>query len=716
MAKKQKPKKKGSTTPKAATNKTKQRILPDFFHHTPLMCGLIMLFSFILYSNTIQHDYTQDDALVIYDNMYTTQGLAGIPGILKYDTFKGFFKVEGKEKLVAGGRYRPLSLILFAIEWQLFKTAKKDSNGHISRDLDGNIIYEGNTVIYHIGNILFYGLTGIVLYLLLLRLFKSADPTAAAFMAVATTFLFMAHPIHTEAVANIKGRDEILTLLGSLAAVYYSIRGYQENNPLMGIGAAVLFFLALLAKENAITFVAIVPLVYYFFTKADLRTIVTRSLPFLGVAIVFLFVRAAVLGWDFGEPSGELMNNPFLKLENGQWVFMGFMEKMAVIIYSLGKYILLLFFPHPLTHDYYPRVIDLMSWGDWQVILAFLVHVGLLAYAIRGLFKKDLMSFGILFYLITLSIVSNIVFPVGTNMSERFVFMPSVGFCFVIALLAYRWVLGGEKRVKNVAQFYPVFAALGIVLILFTYKTYDRNKAWKDNFTLFTNDIQYSPNSAKLRNSVGAELSIKSQKVGDPNQEKAMLQEAIGHLTEAIRIHPTYENAYLQMGNAYNYLKQYDKAIEYYDKVLQLDPDDLNGINNKAVALREARRYDEALQLYQQLRSLGAPKSEVDFKMAYVYEEAGKFYSGQGQQDRAIGYFNQAMPLSKDKDKLTYFIGVAYSLKKDYSKAIEMLEKALSLTEKEENKGNIYRTLASVYQEAGNPEKAAEYARRVQGQ
>ena len=74
------------------------------------------------------------------------------------------------------------------------------------------------------------------------------------------------------------------------------------------------------------------------------------------------------------------------------------------------------------------------------------------------------------------------------------------------------------------------------------------------------------------------------------------------------------------------------------------------------------------------------------------------------------------MPLSSDRDKLTYFIGVAHSLKKDFPQAIASLEKALSMTEKEENKVNIYRALASVHREAGNPAKAAEYTRRLGGQ
>ena len=75
------------------------------------MIGFLLL-SFLLYGNTLNHEYTQDDAIVIYDNMFTEQGIEGIPGILKYDTFYGFFKEAGKAKLVSGGRYRPFTLII----------------------------------------------------------------------------------------------------------------------------------------------------------------------------------------------------------------------------------------------------------------------------------------------------------------------------------------------------------------------------------------------------------------------------------------------------------------------------------------------------------------------------------------------------------------------------------------------------------------------------
>ena len=172
---------------------------------TYLAVGLFFL-SVLIYSNTFKHDFAQDDAIVITENMFTTQGVKGIPGLFKYDTFFGFFKVEGKAKLVSGGRYRPLTPAMFALEYQLFGESPKAM---------------------HVLNAIWYGITVVVLYLLLLALFQARikwdtalKTTAIYWIPLLAAFIFAVHPLHTEAVANIKGRDEIMTLLGSLRRLY----------------------------------------------------------------------------------------------------------------------------------------------------------------------------------------------------------------------------------------------------------------------------------------------------------------------------------------------------------------------------------------------------------------------------------------------------------------------------------------------------------------
>src|SRR6056297_2988110 len=81
---------------------------------------VLFVIAFLAYAQTIPYDFVQDDAIVITDNEFTKKGFAGIGDLFKYDTFRGFFKTEGKDKLVAGGRYRPLTPVFFAVGVQLF--------------------------------------------------------------------------------------------------------------------------------------------------------------------------------------------------------------------------------------------------------------------------------------------------------------------------------------------------------------------------------------------------------------------------------------------------------------------------------------------------------------------------------------------------------------------------------------------------------------------
>ncbi len=658
-----KPKKKErktTTTPKPKPITKSQ--FPAWWTNVRLHSLLIFAVCFLLYSNTITHDYTQDDAIVIYDNMFTTEGAAGIGGILKYDTFYGFFKEEGKANLVAGGRYRPMTLVLFALEWQLFGK---------------------NPTIGHLMNILWYGLTCMMLYWLLLRLFRGRkNEDFVYFIALATTLLFAAHPLHTEAVANIKGRDEIITLLGSLAALYFSLRAFDEKKPLWAILAGILFFLGLMAKENAITFLAIVPLSFFVFRKANIGQIATQLAPFAVATIAFLAIRTSILGLDISEPGIELMNNPFVKLESNRWVSFTGGEWLATIFYTLGKYVQLLFVPHPLTHDYYPRHVDIMSFDDWRVLLSVVVYVAMAAYALFRLPKKDIISYGILFFLITLSIVSNIVFPIGTNMSERFMFMPSVGFCLVVATLLWRLVEWQQKgtKITSIKQLNTGLIAVGIISLLFGAKTFTRNFTWKDNYTLFTTDIKTSPNSAKLRNAVGGELFTQSVKEQNETKRTKMLNDADGHLAEANRIHPTYKNAYLLRGNVNNYLKKYDESISYYNKALQVDPDYQDAINNLAITYTNAGQY------------FGEVKHETDKALSYLNEGIklrpndvetlrllGIAHGVKGEVNKTLDYLTRALEFAPDNASVLYNLGAAYYQLNDPVKAQEYMDKAKAI-------------------------------------
>ena len=621
------------------------------FANPRLLAAILAALSFLLYANTFSHDYTLDDAIVITENMYTQKGAAGIPGLFNYDTFYGFFKEEGKAALVSGGRYRPLTPAMFAIEVQLF----------------GN-----NPMAGHIFNALWYALTVLVLFALLRQLFRfKTNEERASFMAFAAAAIFAAHPVHTEVVANIKGRDEIIALLGSLAALYLAIKMYSEQSKKIGLSilGGLCFFLALLSKENAITFVAILPLTFYYFTNAKFKTIAMLTAPALAATVVFLVIRFSIVPLS-GKLPMELMNNPFLEFTGGRYVPLDSGKQLATIIYTLGEYLRLLIFPFPLTHDYYPRHVEVMNWGQIQVLLSFLLHVGLGVLAIMGLKKKSLISYGIWFYLITLSIVSNLLFPIGTNMAERLIFMPSVGFCIVAAVLLDRAKakLGSSSSWGILIGLTAIF---GILTIL-------RNPAWKDNMTLFSTDIEVSKNSAKLCNALGGELFVQASKIKDDAKRTAMLQRAVPYLENAIRIHPQYKNAYLLLGNCYNGLKNYDKSIASYMAALQLYPDDPEVTNNLGITYREAGLY---------------------------YGETEK------NPQKALEFIEKAYQTRPNEYETLRLLGVAYGSMQRIDKAIEFFEKAL-LQKPDDAMANY--NLGISYQYGGKPDIAATYLAKAE--
>lgn len=213
------------TNSKASLNLV-QKLMKPKWH--PLV---IFFLSFLLYANTLGHDFTQDDPLVITSNSFTTQGLEGISGILSKDTFYGFFGEAGKDQLVAGGRYRPFSLIMFAFEYELFGA---------------------NPFVGHLMNVVLYGLLGVLIYYLLISLFRNViSPERILFFAFFTSLIYIFHPVHTEAVANIKGRDEIMTMLLSASAWLILLKPGKKWFHFLLSG--LIFFMAMMSKENAIT-------------------------------------------------------------------------------------------------------------------------------------------------------------------------------------------------------------------------------------------------------------------------------------------------------------------------------------------------------------------------------------------------------------------------------------------------------------------------------
>lgn len=654
---------------------------PSYFTNIKLICLKLFVVSFLVYSGTLTHEFTQDDAIVITENDFTKAG--DIKSLLSYDTFRGFFKVEGKADLVEGGRYRPLTPIMFAIGWK------------ISQD----------PMLFHVMNVLWYALTVVLLFIVMLKMLNASSyEPYAYFVAFVTAMLFAIHPIHTEVVANIKGRDEIMTLFLSLAAIYFSLKAYDKkaNIPHMII-AGLFFFLAMMSKEMAVVFIPIVAISFYVFRKENVFNSLIQTIPYLVAFLVFMIIRYQVLGIVLGTgvESMELMNNPYLKIEGNRWVEFSSGERYGTIFYTLGKYIQLLVLPHTLTHDYYPYAIPITTFKDSEAMISLLVYMGLIAVGVWGVLKRKHFAYGIAFFLISLFLVSNLKIVIGVNMAERFMFIPSVGFCFVVAVGLYHLAqkMNDGKQIVAYQQFTPAMIVLVILFIGGTFKTFSRSLDWKSNFTLFQADWKKSENSAKIRNAMGGELTARSQDEGTKGtpDEKRMLNEALGHLEVTTQIHPTYKGAYLIKGNANFYLGNYNEAIQNYQIALQYDPSFTDAENNLEKALE-------------------AKKQTAQMEGITKIENQGIAASQSGNYPEAIRIFSGLLQKYPDEPKYYFFIGVAHVSSGDLPAALEHFKKAESLDNGKDvkNTNRVVKAIIDVYARMGDTANANAYRSKLQ--
>ena len=487
---------------------------------------LLMVSAFLLYGISISYGYMLDDQLVIWQNAYVQKGFAGLGDIFAYDSFMGYFQKQ--QFLLEGGRYRPLSLATFAAEIGIFG---KDNP---------NLVH-----ISHFINILLYGATGIFLYRILLGLFPLKEGGRWYFsVPFLASMIFVLHPLHSECVANIKGRDEILALLGSLAALYATLKYFDTNRTLWLLLSGLFLLLGVLSKENALTFVAVIPLTVYFFTPVSGGRNFGASIPLLLAAMVFILIRYKALGYmiSHGKDTVDLMNNPFVGMTGG--------ERLATIFLTLGWYIKLLFVPHPLTHDYYPYHVPKVGWTDWRALLSLALYLGMGIWAVMNVKKRKVPAYAILFFLFTLSIVSNLFVSVGTFMNERFVYMPSVAFC----------ILGGWFFARKLPELIhepqdrmAILSVMPLAIIagLFAYRTFTRVPDWKDPMALNKVAVEVSHESARSHCFYVTAL-YKDQYVpiknGDPAIKKPLVDTMEYHINRSLQIYPDYGAALIMKG------------------------------------------------------------------------------------------------------------------------------------------------------------------------
>ena len=408
---------------------------------------LVLLVAVGTYGNSVLNGFAYDDNTIIEGNPVVTEGRV-------VDALSSSYWPQ----VVAGaGLYRPVTLSSFALEWRLW-------NGHPAG--------------FHLVNVVVHVAVSLLVFLLILEV----STTLPALVGAA---LFAAHPVHSEAVANVVGRAELYSALFVVGAclLFWRDRGLAplwRAARLLGVGA--FYVMGLGSKEMAATLPAL--LVLLALARNDDERVTDRVRTDLPVFLLTGALLAAFLGIRFlvlGSVSGEVPSPTLMGLSTGQRI----LTSLAVF----PQYVRLLVIPLDLVADYAPAVLlPALTWGP-DVILGLLVILGATAAAIFFWPRERLVALGIVWFGIAILPVTNLLIPTGVLLAERTLYLPSVGLAFVVAG-AVSWV-DRERR-----------TSLGMCLVAaavlcggFMVRTVLRNPSWTSTFAMLTTIGEEHPES-----------------------------------------------------------------------------------------------------------------------------------------------------------------------------------------------------------------------------
>jgi protein O-mannosyl-transferase len=519
---------------------------------------------------------------------------------------------------------------------------------------------------------------------------------------IAATLLFAFHPIHTEVVANIKSRDEILGLLFGLLSFYFIMLYHEKNKPKYYFFSLVAFFAALFCKENCLTFIAIIPLLLYFFTGLEIKKIVLKTIPYIGAVGIYLFIRSRVL-------QNMTFTNQISVLQNSLMAASNNAEMTATSFVLLGKYIYMTIIPYPLSVDYSYNQIPIVSWWDIKPILSLLVCAGMIGLMLLGFRKKSVFSFLIALFFITLFLSSNLVVKIAWTFGERFLYVPSLSFCIALPILTAKALKFNPTQIvwiKKMNFYMPILC----LLIVYTIIVIPRNAEWKSNFTLCSSGVITSPNSVRTHHGLALSYMDTAKDSKDSAKRVQYYYLAIHEYKKAIELYPSYTDCYYDLGICY-YGKGYqDSAIPAFKKALELDPKYSKAANDLGLIYINKAQYDAALSYL--LMSYKADSNNFD-----ALKNLGAFYENEKNYNLAFHYDSLLLKIvPNDKPTLSHLsmlhndIGMQYAGNNALDKSLEEFFIALKC---DSNSANVISNIGVIYAKKGNIEMAKAYLQKA---
>ncbi|HUB81491.1 MAG TPA: tetratricopeptide repeat protein [Bryobacteraceae bacterium] len=591
------------------------------------------LLSFLIacgvYANTLGNGFVTDDRLQLLKNPLVTS-FHHIPALFSRSV-NGFMGATDNY-------YRPVHLLAYML---LYSVAGF------------------NPLAYHFLMVLLHGLTSVLVYLLVRRM---ARPAAAAFAASA---LFAVHPIHTEVVNWVAAVPDALVTPVVVLAFWLFLRQNASPSGLQIFAHSGLYLAAMLTKEPGVMLLPLYVGYERLCLGRGLREM-RRNAPLysgmLGALMVYLGCRFAALG------SLAPAQQRFYHLTAPEFC----LSAIVLAAEYIGKLIL----PAPLTY-YYP--FDPVRAITPLFLLALLVLAALAALLFRWKGRRvcdpadvpapALVAFGIFWIAITLAPALNVTGVGRSVFSERYLYLPSVGFV-CIAGLAWSWWQTRAPR--------PALVAGCCVLAVFAVQVAARNRDWRDNITLLETSIRQSPTGPELHSDLSgsyAERGDRDRAVSeariairlDPANPTFRLNlgnllldrnpaESVQICQELVRERPSSSDAHYCLGLAWGASGNTPQAQAELEKTLALKPDYTYAMLVLAGIYGGEGRNPEAIQLCLSAAALRPNAPEPRMKMAALYLSSRQY-------PEAVLAARQALALDPDSDQAYlahFYLGLAF--------------------------------------------------------
>jgi len=591
---------------------------------------LLAILAFVVYAQSINFEFTLDDDIFYQKHASVQRGFSGIG---EFFTYGSMFKFDGTTGVQP---YRPVTLLSFAAD----------------KVLTGN-----SAPASHFFNLLYYIILLQLLYSVLLKLLPGYHIALPAFMVL----IYAAHPIHSEVVSSVKSRDELLAALFGFLSWRFFVSKNETTNYSKYVLSGFFFLAAVMSKESAIAFAALIPLSYFMLIDNNMKSLFIKTIPLAVGALVFLACRQYAMFNGTGTP--HTMGIP--KLDNVLAGADGFASLMATKMEVLFYYLKLLFVPCPLSWDYSFNQIPLVDWSSSLPWLGLILNAMLVFSAIYFFKRQAAISYAIIFYLIASLPINNLFFLNGATLAERFMFVPSLGFAICVPLVLSKLTKMDLTDYTGKSKQLFKFSLIGIV-ILFSGMSMARSGDWKNNFTLFESGAKNAPNSSRTNAALASEYMNKAQEETDPAIKNEQIMNSIKYYEKSLSIFPGNSDASYKVGLIYSMIGKPDESIKYYRQSLEATPGQIYALNN-----------------------------------------LGSLYASRKQYDSARYFFTNSILIDSTNEMTLTNLVVVHYLLKEYDEAINFGNKAIEL---QYRNGKIYSLLSQSWTAKGNLAMANKFA------